>query len=379
MMLKLLKRASAVALLVLVAACGGGGGVSGGGSASSVKVFGDSLADSGTFGIRFTVNQAGPNGTATPIWVDKVAATFGRTVCNFYNATSFTTFIAPTTACTNFSVGGGRINSLAATGGPTSPFSIPNQMDTAATVAGGTFTSAEMMLVVGGGNDAADLVGAYLGANTAPGLGTYTSVLSSLLPSGSVTAMIGTAGGPENLAGMYMNALANKFADDITNKLINRGAQRVVLLNMPAVTNTPRFKAVLQGVALQASPAVATQVEGLVKAWTVAFNTQLNNRLGSNSKVAIVDFYSEFNNQVATPAQFDLINVATPACPVIRISPTDGLPEYNFATCTAAALDASGPVGWRNYAFSDGFHPTPFGHQLLAQLVSRSIVSKGWL
>jgi outer membrane lipase/esterase len=64
--------ASLAALLLI--SCGGGGGVSGGGSASSVKVFGDSLADSGTFGFRFTVNQAGPNGTATPIWVDKIAS-----------------------------------------------------------------------------------------------------------------------------------------------------------------------------------------------------------------------------------------------------------------------------------------------------------------
>lgn len=374
-MKNVLKICSALALTVLLVACGGGGGASGSGSASSVKVFGDSLADSGTFGFKFTVNAAGPNGTATPIWVDRIASTFGRSLCNFYNATSFTNFVAPTPACNNFAVGGGRINSLAGTGGPTSPFSIPAQMDVAASVAGGTFTSGELMLVVGGGNDAADLIGAYLNART--NLSAYTGLLSSLLPAASVTAMIGATGGPENLAGMYMNALANKFADDITNKLINRGAQRIVLLNMPAVTNTPRFKAVLQGVSLQAGPAAAAQVEGLAKLWTEAFNTQLNARLGSNSKVAISDFYTEFNSQVANPSQFSLTNTTTPACPVTGF--TDGLPDYTFPTCTAAALDASGPVGWRSYGFSDGFHPTPYAHQLLAQLVARSISSKGWL
>jgi outer membrane lipase/esterase len=362
---------------ILLASCGGGGGVSGGGSASSVKVFGDSIADSGTFGFRFTVNQAGPNATATPIWVDKIASTFGRTLCNFYNATSFTSFVAPTLACTNFAVGGGIINSLASTGGPTSPFSIPNQMDTAASVAGGTFTSSELMLIDGGGNDAAALVGNYLSAGQGSPTA-YISQLSSLLPAGSVTAMIGATGGAETLAGMYMTALANKFSDDITNKLINRGAQRIVLLNMPAVTNTPRFKLVLQSIAASpAGAAGAAQVEALVRAWTVAFNTQLNTRLGSNSKVAIVDFYSEFNTQVSSPAQFQLTNVTTPVCPVTGSS--GGLPEYTFFTCTAAALDASGPAGWRNYAFSDGFHPTPAAHQLLAQLVARSIASKGWL
>jgi len=30
-------------------------------------------------------------------------------------------------------------------------------------------------------------------------------------------------------------------------------------------------------------------------------------------------------------------------------------------------------------AFSDGFHPTPYGHQLMSQLVSRSLAQAGWL
>jgi len=34
---------------------------------------------------------------------------------------------------------------------------------------------------------------------------------------------------------------------------------------------------------------------------------------------------------------------------------------------------------WKTYAFSDSFHPTPYGHQLLSQLVARSIAQAGWL
>jgi outer membrane lipase/esterase len=372
-MKKIWNIAASAALIALLAACGG--------SASGFRVFGDSLADSGTFGLKFTVNAAGSAAgatpTSTPIWPEIIAESYGKKVCNFYNATSFTSFIAPTTTCTNYAVGGGKINSQASSGGPTSPFSIPAQMDAAASVVGGTFPAGEIMLIDGGGNDAADLVGAYLGAVTNPSA--YMSFLSSLLPSASVTAMIGGAGGAENLAGMYMTALANKFADDINSKLIGRGADRLVVLNMPAVTNTPRFKLVLQAVAASpAGAAGAAQVEALARAWSVAYNTQLNTRLGSSSKVAIVDFYKEFNDQVSNPASFGITNITTPACPVVGRD-AQGLPLYNFAACTAAALDASGPANWRTYAFSDGFHPTPLGQKLLADSVTRALKSKSWL
>ena len=378
------KHLLAVALTaILVAACGGGGGSSLSGGASGVRVFGDSLADSGTFGIKFTVNAAGSSPgttpTSTPIWPELIAKSFGKQVCNFYVATSFTNFVAPALACTNYAVGGGRINSLAATGGPTSPFSIPAQMDNAAAAVGGTFPAGEVMLLVGGGNDAADLVGAYLGAGGGgAGLNTYIGFLSSVLPAASVTSMIGNAGGAEALAGMYMVGLANRFADAVNTKLLARGATRVAVLNAPAVTNTPRFKLVLGDVARRTNAATAAQVESLARAWTVAFNTQLTARLGSESRVAIVDFFTAFNDQVSQPASFALTNVTTPVCPITGLD-SSGLPDYNFFTCTAAALDVSGPVGWRSYAFSDGFHPTPFGHQLLAQLVSRSLAQKGWL
>ena len=57
------------------------------------------------------------------------------------------------------------------------------------------------------------------------------------------------------------------------------------------------------------------------------------------------------------------------------------------AKCTAAALSAQTPPAgatggadwWKTYAFSDSFHPTPYGHQLVSQLVSRSLARAGWL
>jgi phospholipase/lecithinase/hemolysin len=37
------------------------------------------------------------------------------------------------------------------------------------------------------------------------------------------------------------------------------------------------------------------------------------------------------------------------------------------------------PNWWKSYGFADSFHPTPYGHQLVAQLISKSLAIKGWL
>lgn len=127
-------------------------------------------------------------------------------------------------------------------------------------------------------------------------------------------------------------------------------------------------------------------MQGLLKAWLEAFNAQLATRFAGNGKVVVVDFYTAFNDQVANPAQFGLTNAKNTACPVTSVG-ADGLPAYTFPTCTAAALSAQTPPAgatggadwWKTYAFSDSFHPTPYGHQLVSQLVSRALARAGWL
>mgnify|MGYP000411452473 FL=1 len=135
-----------------------------------------------------------------------------------------------------------------------------------------------------------------------------------------------------------------------------------------------------------AGAAASAQVQGLLKAWLEAFNAQLAKRFAGNSKVVVVDFYTSFNDQVANPAQFGLTNAKNTVCPITGQG-ADGLPSYTFPTCTAAALSAQTPPAgatggadwWKTYAFSDSFHPTPYGHQLVSQLVSRSLARAGWL
>ena len=332
----------------VLAACGGGGADTEPlAPVKTIKVMGDSLADSGTFGLKFTVQGAAPTGAgSTPIWPERVASSYGATLCPRYVFTG--TAFNNAAGCTSYAVGGGRINNFTA---PTSPVSITKQISDAG--ADG-FSASDLLLIDGGGNDAADLVGAYLSASKDGGA-SYSAFLKTLLPPATVdAALAGGAAGMAQVGGAYMMALADKFHGAIDANALNKGAMRVAVLNMPGIDKTPRLQQLLGGIAASAGAAASAQVQGLVKAWVEAFNKQL--------------------------AAKDT------ACPITGVG-GDGLPTYTFPTCTATALSSMTPPAgatggadwWKTYAFSDGFHPTPYGHQLLGQLVSRSLAQAGWL
>ena len=393
----------ATATAAIVAGCGGGSADSTSQRAgiTSVKVMGDSLSDSGVFkgipgfGRMFSVQDSAsePN----TIWTERIAALLGTPqLCNFFKSTGTSFIPNSVTGCTSFAVGGGRINNFnPLTGAGNSPLSIPFQFQTAS--AAGNYKSSDLFLVAGGGNDAADLVTAYLAAGTDGGV-SFASMAGTLLPPATLNPLL--AGGQTGLAqagGLYMVALADMFYGSIKNMALDKGAEKVAVLNMPGITNTPRFQMALAGVAAAygggtAGATARSQAEALFKSWVEAFNAKLATNVAGDKRIVLVDFYTGFNDQLANPAQYGLTNVTTPACPPVRDAQgqlvlSGGLPTYNFQTCTAAALSAmtppSGATGganwWQTYAFSDGFHPSPLGYQLLSQLVAKSLATAGWL
>jgi len=393
----------ATATAAIVAGCGGGSADSTSQRAgiTSVKVMGDSLSDSGTFkgipgfGRMFSVQDSAsePN----TVWTERIAALLGTPqLCSFFKFTGTTFIPNSVTGCTNFAVGGGRINNFdPLSGAGNSPLSITFQLQTAS--AAGNYKSSDLLLVDGGGNDAADLVGAYLGAGTDGGVG-FARMAGTLLPPATLNPLL--AGGQTGLAqagGLYMVALADMFYGSIKTTALDKGAEKVAVLNMPGITNTPRFQMALAGVAAAygggtAGATARGQAEALFKSWVEAFNARLATNVAGDKRIVLVDFYTAFNDQIANPAQYGLTNVTTPACPPVRNAQgqlvlSGGLPTYNFQTCTAAALSAMTPPPgatggtnwWQTYAFSDGFHPTPLGYQLLSQLVAKSLATAGWL
>jgi outer membrane lipase/esterase len=384
---------SALGTALLVAACGGGGdgtATSSGAGITTIKVVGDSLTDSGVFGFKFAMQ--GSAAEPMQIWTERIAAQYGApSLCPRYAATSATTVVLnpSATACTSYGVGGGRINIPTA---PTSGFSIPQQLKDLA--AEKTYGAGDLLLVDGGGNDAADLVGAFLKLKDPADRGaSYSGLLSSLLaPTVVGTQLAGGAAGAANAGALYMTALADKMFDAVKTSALDKGAKKVLLLNMPGITNTPRFQATLDLVALgngggTAGATARAQTEAVINSWVVAFNKQLAAKFAGNASVTLVDFYSNFNDQIANPAQYGLTNVKTPACPSTGLDPVDHLPVYNTPACSSTALSAQTPPAgsggnadwWKTYAFSDGFHPTMYGYQLLAILVTKNLATAGWL
>ncbi len=133
------------ALAVLTAAglvaCGGGNDpLPPKASISRVYVMGDSLADVGTFGYKFTVQ-------GFQIWPQIVANQFGlngAAQCNFFTYDTQSTpsnpsFTQGTTGCTNYAIGDGRIT------GNGNPQTIGTQLITRS----GSYNSTDLVLIDG--------------------------------------------------------------------------------------------------------------------------------------------------------------------------------------------------------------------------------------
>ena len=390
--------AAAATAVAILAACGGGGADQTSQSAgiTSIKVMGDSLSDVGVFkgiptnGRIFSVQDSASEPNTD--WTERIAALLGvPQLCNFFKYTGAAA--APFSlvpGCTSYAVGGGRINNFnPQTGAGASPFSITYQLQVASSA--GNYKSTDLLLIDGGGNDAADLVGAYLNA-AKDGGASYAAMTGTLIPAGTLAPMLANGqAGLAQVGGTYMAALADKFYGSIKTNALDKGAERILVLNTPGITNTPRFQMVLGGIAAAygggaTGAGARAQSEALFKSWVEAFNSRLATLVANDKRIVLVDFYTAFNDQIANPAQYGLTNVTTPACPITGMG-SDGLPLYNFQTCTAAALSAMTPPAgatggsnwWQTYAFSDGFHPTPLGYQLMSQLVAKSLATAGWL
>lgn len=380
--------ACSTAGVLALSGCGGGGTDSTPAvTIRSLTSVGDSLADSGTFGFKFTVQ-----GADSLVYPERLARTYGvPPLCNYFVATSATTFVPnPAAGCTNFAVGAAVINNPLA---PASPLSIPQQLRDAAMR--GDYGPNDLLVVDGGGNDAAALVGAFLHAAAPPrgdGGAAYVGLLGSLLPPATVGAAAAQGrAGLEAVGQTYMTALADSLQTVVQSAALDHGAQRVVVLNMPGITKTPRFQMVLDGIAAaagggDAGAAERSRQEQVFNGWIVAYNTELAARFAGNPRVIVVDFYASFLEQITHPERFGLQNVRTPACPITGVD-ADGLPTYTFPTCTDASLSATPPPDgatgganwWQTFGFSDSFHPTPFTQDLLARYVSRALAGAGWL
>lgn len=375
--------AAALVVSALLAACGGGDGADTTPKtvAVSVKVMGDSLSDSGTFGYKFTV-QGTDASTGKPfqVWTERIANLYGSDLCPRYTSADKQTLNTFTVngQCTNYAVGGGQINPLNAQYQPvTSPISIVRQIQDA----GAAGVSAnDLVLINGGANDVAALITAFLGAATTGQNTPLLGLLGSKVDAVTLQGLLAQGqSGTAQAGGLYLQILAKTLVGTAQTELLARGVTRVAVLNVPALTLTPRFTAVIKQIEQSLGAQTAQQMNTLFDGWVQTFNAALVTAAQGDKRLAVVDFYTEFKGQVQNPAQYKFTNVTVPACALAGVS------DDRLDLCTSTVLSARIPPGesspdwWQSYAFANGFHPTPYGYQQMSQLVSRTLAQAGWL
>ena len=373
---------SALAVAVALSACGGGGDDDNPLGLNAVKVVGDSLSDSGTFaGVPGGPRIASVQGSADEpnvLWVERVAKAYKvPPLCPVYKFDGQAFQPNSKSGCTNHAIGGARINNPASAGGAAAPLSIVKQLQDAAALG---WKAKDLVLVDGGGNDAADLVGAYLAAATDGGR-QFASMVNSLVPMGTAPAVTPESG--QHLGTLYMQALADLLANTVKAQALDQGAKQVLVANIPTITYTPRFQAVLDQIGASAGAEARAQSEALFKGWVSAFNQRLAASFAGEPRVKVFDLAARFTDQMVNPGKYGLTNVTLPVCGAAWVTV---VPQRSFAECTATALSTTppppgAPAGanwWQRFMFADGFHPTPYGHKLFGEQVLDLLDEVDW-
>lgn len=239
-----------------------------------------------------------------------------------------------------------------------------NNATTANTVAGAIAQQ------IGQGSNAA-LIGLMSGAiQTASG---QASTLSGMKTAGTTAVRTAlNAGGTDPAAqtAAYQaagtgaeNAIAKSYATTATNAAVDA----LVAANVITAAQAAQLKA---GVPLALTPTLVANIQGKVySTWATAsasasslansvFNAALNGGLGQVGNVVAIDMNKLMAEVLANPKAFGFDNVTGTACPA----------GANACVQGAAGYDSS-----KNFFFSDGFHPTPQTHAILAQLITQTL------
>jgi outer membrane lipase/esterase len=386
---------SLIGAALLLASCGGGGGEAASSNPkgfTKMVSFGDSLSDTGAFAVgtvaalgggRYTVNS-GSATAPTKIWVDLLSQQMGLPVpCSATTGlNSRAPFGAPVAVvnypnCFNFAQGGSRVSAPIgpantalpdSAGGAVGQLTYPvtQQITNYLAANSNTFTTNTLVTVLAGGNDifmngngvssaAAGGSGA-VGAGVVAGWTNGADALATTLGLGGTTATNAAI----TQAVTTMSAAGTRMANEIINNIIGRGARYVVVVNLPDVSSTPY--------GLE-NPTAAPLVLQMVQ----AYNASLQAGLAGRSEVIIVDAYTSSRDQFVNPANYGLTNSTNRSCSTsTAVNPLGGASLVCNVNNTIAG-DVS------RYAFADDVHPTPYGHQLLGQLVGRAMQIAGWL
>ena len=345
-------------LVTLLTACGGGDDSDGGNPPfSRLVAFGDSLSDVGTYGVgtiamigaqtggagRWTVNAP----TGGQIWVEQLSEKLGLpTACPaetglLPNGPGLTGAPVTTHAgCTVYAQGSARVSSplagnsvgLQALGQVNMGLMakpVKDQMAAHLAATGG-YTGTELVVVMAGAND-------------------VLMELQLTAPTSQAQALANT-----QAAGAELGAL-------VQSQVLAKGAQRVLVMNLPAIADSPYVRA------------LSPDAPALVDTLTRAFNAQLAQSLRGVPGVVLADVHGLVSDQMANPARYGLTNVTDVACGPNAFSGPGA--NGSSVVCNASNLLA----GDRSrYLFADGVHPTPYAHRLFSDFAVNQMRDAGW-
>ena len=376
----------------LLAACGGGDtGVASSNTTgfNALVSFGDSLSDTGTYSVgtvallgggRYTVNTGDPAKPAK-IWLDLVAAQYGLPApCSATTGlNSRPPFGAPvavvnTTTCRNYAQGGSRVTAPVGPGHAALPdssgglvgqltYPVVTQIANHLALVGGSFSGRELVTVMAGGNDAF-MNGAAVAAAAAGGMGAAGAATIAGWPDAEIAAVLpGGAAAVAAASGSAVAAMARagaELAAAIKTDIVGKGAKRVLVMNLPDLASS---------IYALENPGAAPLMAALVN----AYNSQLAAGLAGVAGVQMGDAYATSKDQFANPAAYGLSNVTQRACSQDPAKNPLGGTSLVCNPANLAAADVS------RYLTADDVHPTPYGHQLLAQYAFKVLASAGWL
>lgn len=349
----------AAALALGLAGCGGGGDEDSRDDApryGKLVVFGDSLSDVGTYkvsaiaqlgGGQFTVNGSGARN-----WTERLAQRIGVALpCAAQTGLESALPQIPAAPVTNhpgcwsYAQGGARVTH------PYGPYNagLGGDKGLVGALTQPVNEQTERHLALGGGFGESDLVAVWAGAND-------LFVQLEMITAAQTDA-------PGAIAAM--STAGTELAGYVKDRVLAKGARRVLVLTLPDVSLTPL------GRNLGETAEERQQIQGLMQQMARAFNDALLAGLpAQDARLLKVDIFTSSQAQAQDPAKYGISNITDPACNLaIMALPTS-------LVCTDATVIAGDTS---KYFYADDVHPAPYGHQLISDFVQQQMQQNGWL
>lgn len=311
----------------------------------AVVVFGDSLSDVGTYKVGAIAQVGGGKFTTNPgpVWSETIGILLRSRVTPYRQGFDGAVQIL---GGNGFAMGGARVTEQPgigcnpdSSGHCTAALTIPVKQQIAdyLTSHGDSFSGDPLVFLFAGANDIFFQLGVFQGTATA--CETPVCVVNA-----------------QNAALAAVQQAALDLATQV-GLIRAKGATRVVVLNLPEISDTPF------GNAPETAP-VRPLIAGMVQ----MFNGTLAAAL-QGSGATLLDLHAEFDRVLANPGAYWVREINVPACDPAKISAiTNGLEQGGSSLfCSRLTLVQNGAAV--TYLFADGVHPTTLGHLIIARFV----------